>query len=161
MKHYKSVKLRGILKEKCLYIILLWALWTRYFHITTAVGGGAFESKVAYLYITVAVGPLWNQGTLHITIAIGALWKRNEPTCILQLLLWSLWKQSTYTMQLLWGPPWRQSTELWCDSENVIWADNNFSPKMRNIYLRNTLRGAPRKGRGEVVYNPDNDLIWA
>ena len=33
---------------------------------------GPFESKVAYLYITVAVGPLWKQGTLHITVAKGA-----------------------------------------------------------------------------------------
>jgi len=29
--------------------------------MTTAVGG-PFESKVAYFYITVAVGPLWKRG---------------------------------------------------------------------------------------------------
>jgi len=39
-------------------------------HIATAVGG-PFESKVAHLYIIVAVGPLWMQGTLHITVAMG------------------------------------------------------------------------------------------
>jgi len=31
--------------------------------------GSPLESKVAYLDITVAVGPLWQQGTLHITVA--------------------------------------------------------------------------------------------
>jgi len=32
---------------------------------------GRLESKAAYLYVTVAVGPHWKQGTLHITVAIG------------------------------------------------------------------------------------------
>jgi len=32
---------------------------------------GACESKLAYLYVTVAVGPLWKQGTLHIAVAKG------------------------------------------------------------------------------------------
>ena len=40
---------------------ILWApLKTRYLHITTAVGG-AFESKVAYLYITLLLGPIENK----------------------------------------------------------------------------------------------------
>jgi len=42
--------------------------------MTIAVGG-PFECKVAYVYITVAVGPPWKQGTLHIAFAIGGALK--------------------------------------------------------------------------------------
>jgi len=46
------------LKEKCLYItVTLDSFSKQDISITTAVGG-PFESKVAYLYITVAVEPL-------------------------------------------------------------------------------------------------------
>ena len=46
------------MKEKCITVILgpFESLKARYFHITTAVGG-RFESKVAHLYIAIAVGP--------------------------------------------------------------------------------------------------------
>jgi len=59
------------MKEIAYALQLLWVpLQARYFHITTAVGC-PFESKVAYLYIALAVGPLWNQDTLQITVANG------------------------------------------------------------------------------------------
>ena len=53
-------EVRGPLEKKSAYALqLLWApLNARYLHITTAVGDH-FESKVAYLYNTVAVGPPW------------------------------------------------------------------------------------------------------
>ena len=58
-------------KKSAYALQLLWApLKARHLHITTA-AGDPFKSKVAYLYITVAVGPLWKQGNLHITVVKG------------------------------------------------------------------------------------------
>jgi len=51
------VKLAGPLKRKCL---------------CSTVTLGPFESKLAYLYITVAVGPLWKQGAWHLQLQRGA-----------------------------------------------------------------------------------------
>ena len=65
------MKFGGPLKEKCLCVtVTLGSFESKVFTHYTAVGG-PFESKVAYLCITVAVGPLWKQGTLHITVAKG------------------------------------------------------------------------------------------
>jgi len=52
MKHYKSVKLGGPLKEKCITVTLM----ARYFHIFL----GPFESKVAHFALQ--LGPIWKQG---------------------------------------------------------------------------------------------------
>jgi len=67
MKNKKSVLLGNPLKEKCLCItvilhlqILGQPLKTWCLHITSA-AGGPFESKVAYLYITLLLGPIENK----------------------------------------------------------------------------------------------------
>ena len=66
----------GPLKKKCLYItVTLDPLESKVFaHYICC--WGPFERKVAYLYVTVAVGPLRKQGTLHIAVDIGGLFER-------------------------------------------------------------------------------------
>ena len=134
---------------------------------------GPLWKQSSLLWIIVPVGPVWKQGTLHITVAIVGLFKSvglthyscycgpfesrvlTHCSCCWAPLqsrvpahyshCWGpLWKQSCLLTHC--GPLWRQSTESWCGSENIIWANNKFSPKMRNIYARTTLRGALKKG---------------
>jgi len=66
----------------------------------------------------------------------------------------------TYTLQLLLGATlkarylhitiairdtrWRHSTEIWCDSENIIWVDNKFLIK-ENLFARETTWGGPEE----------------
>ena len=78
MKHQKSVKLGGPLKEKCLRITITLGPFgskVQYLHITTVVGG-PFESKVAHIHCSCCWAPLnarWT--TSHITFAKGGLGK--------------------------------------------------------------------------------------
>jgi len=48
-------EVEGYFERKIVYTIIWGPMKARYLHITTAVGC-SFESKLAYLYITVAVG---------------------------------------------------------------------------------------------------------
>jgi len=73
MKHWKSVKLGNPLKEKCLYITVnLGSFESKVFtHCNCC--WGPFESKVAYLYVTVAVGPIDNNVLYTLQLLLGAL----------------------------------------------------------------------------------------
>ena len=59
------------MKEKCLYITVTLDHFVNKAFTHYNCCWGPLESKVAYLYITVAVWPLRKQATLHITVAIG------------------------------------------------------------------------------------------
>jgi len=76
----------------------------------------------------------------------------------MQLLLGALVKQSTCTLQLLLGAPLKAEYLHIAVAPGGPFEDDvirktlyeriiNFSPKMRNVYARNTLRGA----RGKCV----------
>jgi len=68
MKHYKSVKLGCPFEEKCLCITVTSGPFESQVFTHCNCCWGTFESKVDHLCITVAVGFLWEQGTLHITV---------------------------------------------------------------------------------------------
>jgi len=77
MKHWKSVKSGDPLKEKCLYITVnLGSFESKVFtHCNCC--WGPFESKVAYLYVTVAVGPIDNNVLYTLQLLLGALWRQS------------------------------------------------------------------------------------
>jgi len=60
------------MKKSAYALQFIWAhLKTRYLAYTLQLMlGGPLESKVAYLYVAVADGTHWKQGTLHITVDI-------------------------------------------------------------------------------------------
>jgi len=68
------VKLGGPLKEKCLCItVILGPFESKVFtHYNCCWEPVWKQSGLLILYIAVAVGPLWKQGTLHITVEKGA-----------------------------------------------------------------------------------------
>jgi len=50
-------------------------------------------------------------------------------------------------MAVALGALWKQSTELWCSSENIIWAEIKVFIKNKE-YIIYTLKGAPKKEGG-------------
>ena len=106
-------------------------------HITIAIVG-SFERVVSLLthYICYC-GSLWKRRTYIIQLLFWTIWKQSRPAYRMQLLLGALVKQSSLNTHCScsWGPLWTQSTELWCGSENIIWADNKLFTKSEE-YLR-------------------------
>jgi len=110
------------------------------------------QSTCTYLYNAVAVGRPCKAEYLHITVVVGGPFK----------------SRVAYTMQLLLVAPLKAEYRImmWF-GKHYEWI-RNFSPKMRNIYARNTLRGPLKRGSEasaslafpqHTIYNPDSDLI--
>ena len=109
-------------------------------HLHYAVAVG-HHSKSVYLQITVVVRGPFESRVAHLHITVA-----------------------------LEGP--FEGRVLNCDVVRKIFYEPiiNFSPKLRNIYAQNALRGTPKKGvprqvprlpplKHTTVHNPDNDLI--
>ena len=103
---------------------------------------------------------LWKQSTYTMQLLLGALVSRVPAhyNCC-----WGpLWKQSSLLAHCscFWWPHWRQNTDLWCGSENIIWADNKFFTKNEEYIRTKYLEGDPRQvsrlpyRKHTTVYNP-------
>jgi len=80
---------------------------------------GRLESKAAYLYVTVAVGPHWKQGTLHITVAIGGPFEgRALNYDVVGNTLRRLWKAGPRQVPRL---PFLKHTLAYNPDNNRIW----------------------------------------
>ena len=108
-------------------------------------------------------------GLMHYSCYCGPFETEYLSLLTMQLLLGALVKQSSLLTHAHCScscrPLWRQSTELWCGSENIIWAYDKFFTKNEE-YLRAKYFVGPRQVsrlpflKHITVYNPNNDLIW-
>ena len=139
------MKLGALWKKSAYTLQLLSApLKARYLHITTAIRG-PFEINVAYLYITVAVGPLWKQTTYTMQLLLGDL--VNQSTCT-SSCCWGPFQSREADLQIAvaLGSPFEGRVLNYDVVRKIIYEwITKFSPKMRNIYSRNSLRGAQKK----------------
>ena len=117
-----------------------------YLHITVSVGG-PFESKVRVSYtLQLLFGPFESVVLTHYSCYWGAFWKH-----------------STYTLQSLLRVPLKQRSILKYNEVRKILCERiiSFSPKMRAIYMRNTSRGAQKRGaRGKCSFPSLNKHHW-